>query len=208
MSILAFSANAIFYLWFEAFPLVFTDIYHFDLGISGLPFTGFLVSGAITYTAYALYLMYHLEPRMARAAAEGKQLPPESRLEMGLMASIFIPTSLFMFGWASRASVHWIVPIIGAALYLPGIFLSFQSILVYMTFAYPMYTASVLAGNDLFRSTLASVFPLFGRRFFVDLGLGPGSSLLAGISIAMMPVLWSFMKWGHVLRRKSKYASS
>jgi MFS transporter, DHA1 family, multidrug resistance protein len=39
---------AIFYLWFEAFPLVFTDIYHFDLGASGLPFLGFLVSAVFT----------------------------------------------------------------------------------------------------------------------------------------------------------------
>jgi DHA1 family multidrug resistance protein-like MFS transporter len=41
-------ADAIFYLWFEAFPLVFTDIYHFNEGLSGLPFLGFLVSGSIT----------------------------------------------------------------------------------------------------------------------------------------------------------------
>lgn len=35
---------------------------------------------------------------------------------------------------------------------------------------------------------MASVFPLFGRIFFESLGLGGGSSLLAGISIALMPV--------------------
>ncbi|KIK66812.1 hypothetical protein GYMLUDRAFT_192782 [Collybiopsis luxurians FD-317 M1] len=199
---------AIFYLWFEAFPLVFTDIYHFNLGLSGLPFLGFLVSAAITYTAYALYQMYHFQPRSDRAKAEGKELAPEARLEIGLIASIFIPTSLFLFGWASRASVHWIVPVIGAALYLPGIYLNFQSILMYITSAYPLYGASVLAGNDLFRSTIASVFPLFGRTFFVNLGLGPGSSLLAGLSLGLMPVFWSLMKWGHVLRRRSKYAES
>ena len=35
---------------------------------------------------------------------------------------------------------------------------------------------------------MASVFPLFGSAFFRNLGLGPGSSLLAGISIGMMPI--------------------
>ena len=35
---------------------------------------------------------------------------------------------------------------------------------------------------------MASVFPLFGSAFFRNLGIGPGSSLLAGISIAMMPI--------------------
>jgi DHA1 family multidrug resistance protein-like MFS transporter len=52
-----------------------------------------------------------------------------------------------------------IVPVIGAALYLPGIFLIFQSILTYITVAYPDYQVPVLAANDLFRSSIASVFP-------------------------------------------------
>ncbi|KAG7444987.1 MFS general substrate transporter [Guyanagaster necrorhizus] len=197
---------AIFYLWFEAFPLVFTDIYHFNLGTSGLPFLGFVVSGGITYFVYVLYQMYHIAPRYARASAEGKEVAPEIRLEIGLMASIFIPTSVLIFGFTSKESIHWIVPIIGAAIYLPGIYLSFQSILTYVTSSYPAYAASVLAGNDLFRSTIASVFPLFGRAFFVNLGLGPGSALLAGISFLMMPVFLALWKWGYILRERSKYA--
>jgi hypothetical protein len=84
---------------------------------------------------------------------------PEIRLEIGLVGSLFIPTSVLMFGFTSKASIHWIVPVIGAALYLPGIFLNFQSILMYITMAYPAHSASVLAGNDLFRSAMASVFP-------------------------------------------------
>ncbi|KAJ3988013.1 major facilitator superfamily domain-containing protein [Lentinula detonsa] len=199
---------AIFYLWFEAFPLVFTDIYHFNLGLSGLPFLGFLVSAAFTYTSYALYQKYHFQPRSDRAKAEGQELAPEARLEIGLVASIFIPTSLLIFGFTSRESIPWIIPVIGAALYLPGIYINFQSILMYITSAYPSYAASVLAGNDLFRSTIASVFPLFGRTFFVNLGLGPGSALLAGVSLALMPVFWSLIKWGHLLRRRSKYTQS
>lgn len=33
---------------------------------------------------------------------------------------------------------------------------------------------------------MASVFPLFGAAFFRKLGFGPGSSLLAGISIILI----------------------
>ena len=35
---------------------------------------------------------------------------------------------------------------------------------------------------------MASVFPLFGSAFLRNLGLGPGSSLFAGISILMVPI--------------------
>ncbi|KAJ7114080.1 major facilitator superfamily domain-containing protein [Mycena epipterygia] len=197
---------AIFYLWFEAFPLVFSGIYHFNEGLSGLPFLGFLVTGSITYTVYCLYQMYHIAPRYARAAAANKQVAPEIKLEIGLMASIFIPTSVLIFGFASKASIPWIVPVIGAALYLPGIYLIFQSILTYVTAAYPDYQAPVLAANDLFRSSIASVFPLFGRAFFQNLGLGPGSALLAGLSFFLMAVYWLLLRYAHVLRQKSKYA--
>ncbi|KAJ7201607.1 major facilitator superfamily domain-containing protein [Mycena pura] len=199
---------AIFYLWFEAFPFVFNDIYHFNEGVGALPFLGFIVSGALAYTVYCLYQKYRMAPRFARAAAAGTKVAPEIRLEIGLMASIFIPMSVLIFGFCSKASIHWIVPVIGAALYLPGVFLVFQSILVYATAAYPDHAALVLAGNDFFRSAIASVFPLFGRAFFTNLGLGPGSALLAGISILMMPVYWLLLKYGHVLRQRSRYAHS
>lgn len=43
-----------------------------------------------------------MEPRIAKHG-----LKPEMLLEIGLMASVFIPISLFMFGWTARASVHW-----------------------------------------------------------------------------------------------------
>lgn len=51
-----------------------------------------------------------MEPRYAKAGF----LAPEARLEIGLMASVFIPISLFMFGWSSRESVHWYAPLIAA----------------------------------------------------------------------------------------------
>ncbi|KAI5481913.1 MFS transporter, DHA1 family, multidrug resistance protein [Pseudohyphozyma bogoriensis] len=194
---------AIFYLWFEAFPLVFTDVYHFNLGLSGLPFLGFVVSGAITFFFYVIYNKVHMEPRYMKNA----DIQPEVRLELAIVASIFIPISLFLFGWSSKASVHWIVPIIGAALYLPGIYLNFQSILMYLAMGYPTQAVPIFAGNDLFRSTIASFFPLFGRAFFDHLGLGGGSSLLAGLSILMIPVLYALMKFGARLRARSKWTN-
>ncbi|KAL0574441.1 hypothetical protein V5O48_007504, partial [Marasmius crinis-equi] len=87
---------------FEAFPLVFNGIYHMSLGVGNLPFAGFVVSGAITYTAYCLYLRYHFEPR----SVKNPMLAAEARLEIGLIASVFIPISLFMFGWSARPDVH------------------------------------------------------------------------------------------------------
>lgn len=148
-------AYAIFYLWFEAFPLVYNDMYHFNLGQSGLPFLGLLVTAFFASSAYIAWNYYHVEPEFVKNG----HIVPESRMLVALVASVFIPMSLFIFGWTASPDIHWIAPTIGAALYLPGLFLLFQCLLVYLPSSYPKYAASILAGNDLFRSTVAGCFP-------------------------------------------------
>ena len=46
-------AYAVFYLWFEAFPLVFNDIYRMSQGFGLLPFIGI---GALSYVMHTPYL--------------------------------------------------------------------------------------------------------------------------------------------------------
>ncbi|GAA5868162.1 hypothetical protein JCM1840_006163 [Sporobolomyces johnsonii] len=197
---------AIFYLWFEAFPIVFSQYHKFSLSISTLPFLGFYVTGTITFIVYCLYQKYHFIPRLV---ASDMKLRPEARLELALYGSLFIPISLFIFGWTGNSgSTHWIGPTIGAALYFPGIFYIFQCILLYLAQSYPTVAASIFASNDLVRSSLAAAFPLFGHAFFTNLGVGPACSLLAGISILMIIPLYLLFRYGDKLRARSKYGAS
>ncbi|KAL0577219.1 hypothetical protein V5O48_004760 [Marasmius crinis-equi] len=66
---------SIFYLWFEAFPFVFNEIYQMNLGVSSLPFLAFVVSSGLAYIAYCFYLKYHLEPR----SEKNPDLPPDRK---------------------------------------------------------------------------------------------------------------------------------
>lgn len=101
-------------LFFESFPIVFGEMYGFNLGEQGLAFLAYAVTAVFTYTGYAFYLKYRIEP-----LAKSGKMEPEDRLEIGLFASMIIPISTFFFGW-SAGRTHWIVPIIAASLYLPG----------------------------------------------------------------------------------------
>lgn len=192
---------ALFYLFFESFPLVFGNIYGFSIGQQGLAFLGYLVTAFFTYIGYVAYLRYRIRP-----LSESGRMVPEDRLEIGMWASTLIPISTLIYGWTARESVHWIVPVIGASLYLPGVYLIFQSIMTYIGTSYATFAASALAGNTLLRSVIASVFPLFGHAFYENLGLGPGSSLLAGISVILIVPLFLIKKYGKTLRAKSKYS--
>ncbi|GAA5826382.1 hypothetical protein JCM11251_002343 [Rhodosporidiobolus azoricus] len=196
---------AIFYLWFEAFPIVFSEYHGFNLGVSSLPFLGFFVTGALTLAGYCLYQKYRIIPRLVDS---NLKLAPEWRLELAVFTAPFIPISLFIFGWTGNSpSTHWIGPTIGAALYFPGIFCMFQCILQYLQVAYPSVAASALAGNDFFRSSMAAGFPLFGAPLFHNLGVGPASSLLAGLNILLFPPLVFLWKYGDRLRKRSKFAA-
>lgn len=148
-------AYAIFYLWFEAFPLVFIDIYHFQGGVAGLPFIGILIGAITGCVIYALYHRFYLTPK----STKGETIEPEEFLRLALFASFLIPISLLTFGWSAKKDVHWIVPIIGASMYMPGLLLLFQSVFIYLPLSYPDYFASIFAGNNLFRASLGAVFP-------------------------------------------------
>ncbi|KAK4547242.1 hypothetical protein LTR36_000897 [Oleoguttula mirabilis] len=174
----------ILYIWFESFVIVFIDIYGFTLGEEGLAYLGILAGAFLVIPPFFLYLKYYLEPRFD----ENGDIKPEERLIPAFVGGFCIPICLFWFGWTSRASIHWIVPIIGTSFFSIGTFLLFNSVLNYLPDAYPEVAASVLAGNDFMRSSFGAGFPLFATAMFKKLGVDWASSLLAFLSIAFIPI--------------------
>lgn len=142
------------YIWFESFPIVFVEIYGFNLGLEGVAFLGILVGTLITIPPFVWYQHKYIEPKFN----EDGEITPEWRLPPSFVGAFAIPICLFWFGWSSRPSVHWIVPIIGTAWFSIGAFLLFNSVLNYLSDAYPEDAASVLAGNDLVRSAFGGGF--------------------------------------------------
>lgn len=142
------------YIWFESFPIVFIQIYGFTLGTEGLAFLGIFIGVFVVLPPFVYYQHKYIEPKFN----ENGELKPEWRLPPSFVGAFCIPICLFWFGWSSRPTVHWIVPIIGSAWFSMGAFLLFNSVLNYLSDAYPEYAASVLAGNDFFRSTFGAGF--------------------------------------------------
>ncbi|KAI8317757.1 Caffeine resistance protein 5 [Colletotrichum sp. SAR11_240] len=136
------------YIWFESFAVVFRGIYGFNTGLIGLSFLGIFVGAVIIVPPFFWYLHKYLEPEFD----ENGFIQPEKRLPPAFLGGVAIPICLFWFGWSSRQSINWIMPIIGSAWFSIGSFLLFNPVLNYLTDAYPDYAASVLAGNDLFRN--------------------------------------------------------
>ncbi len=116
---------ALFYLWFESFPIVFIEIYHFREQFLGLAFLGLLGGIFVTLPPFFYYL-YHVQEKMFD---ENGQIKPEKRMPLAIFGSFFVPVCLLWFGWSARPSVHWIVPILGSALFPTAGLLLFVSVI-------------------------------------------------------------------------------
>ncbi|MCJ1417425.1 hypothetical protein MMC32_003769 [Xylographa parallela] len=191
------------YLWFESFPIVFLDIYHFTLGREGLAFLGILIGSFLVMIPFFYYSYKYVEPQFS----EDGRLRPEIRLQPAFVGAFLIPICLFWFGWSARPSIHWIMPIIGSSFFGMGSFLLFMAVLAYLGDAYPKYIASVFAGNDLMRSSFGAAFPLFADAMYSRLGVGWASSLLGFLSVAFIPIPFVLYYYGKKIRGASKMAS-
>jgi hypothetical protein len=65
--------------------------------------------------------------------------------------------------------------------------------------------ASALAANGLLRYLLGAVFPLFTLQMYEGMGIAWATSLLAFVTLALMPIPWVLFKFGHSIRGRSSY---
>jgi len=193
----------IFYSFFEVFPIVYIGFYGMNLGEMGLTFLSITVGVLIALGTYWAYLHWFVNPSIRKNGLGA----PELRLIPALFFCFFCPIGLFIFAWTSRPDIHFIVSVVGVGIFTVGIFLIIQCIFLYLPLSYPQYAASLFAGNDFARSTLATGAIHFSSPLFHNLGVGPGVSLLAALTCACILPLFVLYIFGAKLRAKSKFAA-
>ncbi|KAJ5605327.1 major facilitator superfamily transporter [Penicillium lagena] len=195
---------AVYYTFFEVFPLVFPPFYGFNFGETGLAFLACCVGAIIGIISYFAYLYWYMVPDNLKKGFREQ----EHRLVPAIVGAFLLPIGLFLFAWTSRSSIHWIVPLIGVAIFTIGMFWIVQGLFVYIPISYPKYAASLFTANDLVRSGLAAGCILFARPLFINLGVHKGVTVLAGLSIMGIPGTIVMYVFGKKLRAKSKFAQS
>ncbi|KAK8179066.1 major facilitator superfamily domain-containing protein [Phyllosticta citribraziliensis] len=196
------------YAFFESSAYVFETFYGFSLGSQGLTFLGLAAGCLIGFTTITANSILFDKPRSAHAQPlrTGYNPPPEFTLYIAYPGTVMLPIALFLFGWTAQYRVHWIVPIIGEALFGTANLLIFMACTAYLMNTYgPQYGASAMAACSLLRYILGAVFPLFILQMYENLGTGWATSLLGFVTVAMAVIPWCFMRWGSHLRSKSQY---
>ncbi len=78
-----------------------------------------------------------------------------------------------------------------------------MAISTYLVDAFGQFAASAVAASTMLRSLGGAVLPLAGGKMFDTLGQGWGSSLLAFIALAMIPVPVIFYHYGECIRENN-----
>ncbi|KAI9737628.1 MAG: hypothetical protein M1818_005632 [Claussenomyces sp. TS43310] len=196
-------AYAIFYMFFEAYPIIFEDIYGFSTGVAGLMFLP-NVFGEILAVGVALLWDTYLSRAKARNAP-WTQREEARRLPLACLAGPLWVISLFWMGWTARPGVHWVVPFLAGIPYGMGFVLIFIAMLNYITDAYQIFAASALAATSCARSIAGSVLPFAARPMYKTLGVAWASSLLGFASLVMCFIPFIFFWYGEAIRERSKF---
>ncbi|KAM0793991.1 fluconazole resistance protein [Usnea florida] len=129
---------------------------------------------------------------VALTKRNGGTVIPEYRLPTMFLGVLLVPI------------VQWIMPIIGSGFVGAGMFAVFMPTQTYLVDAFTVYAASVTAASTVFRSLLGALLPLAGNSMYDALGLGWGTSVLAFIAVAFIPMPLILWKYGQQIR-ESKF---
>ncbi|KAI5782957.1 major facilitator superfamily domain-containing protein, partial [Pyronema domesticum] len=190
-----------FYLFFQSYPLIYVNIYHFRAGISGLPFIAVGCGAIFSYISVILW-----DGHIRKQAAKGVLITTEMRrLPLACVAGPVFVISMFWQGWSARADVHWSASVIAGVPFGFGFSTLFICFLNYVTDFYEIYAASALAACSMSRSLFGASFPLFAKHMYNGLGVAWASSLLGFVALLMCASPFAFMRYGDWVRQKSQF---
>jgi predicted MFS family arabinose efflux permease len=186
------------YLLYTTIPSVFEETYRFTASQTGLVYLAIGLGNVLGWLFITLFSDKYV---IRLSKANGGVFEPEMRLKISIYFGVFLPITLFWYGWSSYYGVHVACTIISLIPWGFGIMGLFLPITTYLVDSYPMYAASAIAANVILRSVVGALLPLAGPPMYKSLGLGWGNSLLGFICVIMIPLPLIFNRLGARLRK-------
>ncbi|KAJ8103605.1 major facilitator superfamily domain-containing protein [Lipomyces tetrasporus] len=193
------------YMFFQAYPVIFQQERGMSPGKGGLMLLPIGLGAALTTVAHYAY-----DIRIQRLKKiPGKVVSMElERLPVTMVASWFLPVSLFWLAWTSYNKIPFAVTMLGGIFFGLGFTSLFIGFLNYATDCYKIYAASAHGIMSVTRSMIGASLPLVAPAMYEKLGVRWATTIWALISLAMAPIPILFFKYGHILRQKSTFASA
>jgi hypothetical protein len=125
-------------------------------------------------------------------------------LEPIIFGGPLVCAGFIWYGWTAEKHVHWIVPVIGTAVFGIGVMAFVMPVTTYLIDVWKWHAASAIGANNFSRSILGAIIPLFAFKMYDNIGLGWGNSLLAFVILITTPLPWLFIRYGERLRERFK----
>lgn len=190
------------YMFFIAYPIVYSEGKGYSASITGLMFIplalGVIGSALCSPFVNKHYLKLH-------AKYNGKP-PAEMRLIPMMISCWLIPVGLFIFAWTSYPDVLWLGPAIGGFPVGFGFIFLYNAANNYLVDTYQHQAASALAAKTFLRSLWGAGAVLFTEQMYHRLNNRWASTLLAFIALACCAIPYIFYFRGAQIRRFSRYA--
>ncbi|RPD65674.1 MFS general substrate transporter [Lentinus tigrinus ALCF2SS1-6] len=193
------------YMLFEAYPVVFEEGHHFPSSSLGLAYLPVTAGGVITMVIYLWAFQPYYERKVQQYAPE--PIPPEERLLMAVWAAPLFSITFFWFGWTSFPGMNFWAPLMSGLLMGMSTLALIVSLLNYIIDVYVYAAASALGAGTVLRSIFGAIFPLFSAQMFRALNPRWASTLVGCIAVLMIPIPVLLMRYGPVLRAKSRYVA-
>ena len=187
---------------------VYTTLYRWDEYQTGLMQTPVLIGEMIGFLACILQnKVYQTRARSTDVASYSLDTSvAETRLYLSIPGSFLgLAGGLFWYGWASSASLPWIMPSIGLAFIGFGSMTVMQAIMMYITDAYERYAASASAAVCFGENLFATFLPLAASSMYTNLGYRWASSLLGFIALGMSLAPIILVLKGREIRKRSPF---
>lgn len=199
-------AYAIFYLYFEAYPIIFQgpdSVYKWSYGIAGLAFIPIGLGSIFAAPVYIWWDSYLAKAQKSNAT--WAQQEEYRRLPLACIGGPLYVVSLFWIGWSAKSDTLWLAPVTSGVVFGAAFLLIFMALLNYLTDAYETFAASAQGMASTARSVFGAVLPLAARSMFSSLGIAWACSLLGFLSLGMCIIPFAFIRYGDRIRENSKF---
>jgi multidrug resistance protein len=194
---------AVFYIFFQSFPIIYEHVYGFSAGEEGLTFLTIGVGASI---ACGIYLIWDSIIRKAlRVDAPWSRKEESRRLPLAFLAGPLLVIAMFWVGWTARPSIPWVVPVLAGLPFGVGFLLLFMALINYLVDAYKAFAASAMAASGTSRSIFGACLPFAAVPMYNKLGVAWACSLLGFLGLGLAVIPFVFYWKGPELRARSKF---
>ncbi|CAH0015684.1 unnamed protein product [Clonostachys rhizophaga] len=195
---------SVFYLMFQAYPILFQRHYGLSPGVAGLAFLPTALGAIVAMAIAGLWTWYY--DRSVEAGKPWALREVNRRLPLACMAAPLMVIALFWLGWTAWDFVSPVLPAFSGFFFGLGFQLVFIGMSNYINDVFRELSASAQAAAGTTRSIGAVLLPLAAGPMYDSLGIHWAPSLLGFIALVMGVIPFAFIRYGDILAAKSKSA--